>query len=162
MNELTPEQSIKAQLVVLAEYLQTTLSEPQVRLYAAELMDLGPDGLARAIAALKADETIWPGRFPLPAKIRSYLMGEVNTLVSESLARIMKCHEPRDIYALPPLEREVAEEYGIKSITERAVGDTGTVYAQLRDALRAKYARKIASHKIKLVNGGKKETPLLD
>ena len=151
MTDLTPEQDIKAQLVVLSLYLQCPpLQDAQIRLYAQELEDLGPDGLRQAIVALKADETLYAGRFPLPAKIRSYLHGDINTLVSTGLARIMAATTAHEIYRLPREEYEVVQTYGIKAVLERSHGDTATIYAQLRDALRVRYMRRAAEARLGL------------
>lgn len=137
---MTPEQEIKAQLIVLSEYLQChTLSDAQVRLYATELADLGPEGVRAAISALKADESVWPGRFPLPAKLRSYILGTIDNRVSESLRRILS-HNGREPI-LSRLEHRVAADYGWKTIFDRNTTSTPTISAQLRDLLRAAHQR---------------------
>ncbi len=138
---MTPEQNIKAQLVVLAEYLQTTLTDPQVKLYADELAEIGPEGLARAIVALKGDEALWPGKFPLPAKIRSYLFGDLNNQVLKGVTAILAADTAEQIHRLGRPEWEVANAYGIRAILQRDSSVTGTLFAQLREALKARYIK---------------------
>lgn len=158
---MTEEQNIKAQLVMLAEYLQTSITDAQVALYARELEDLGEGGLLRAIVALKGDETLWPGRFPLPAKIRSYVVGDVNNTVTVGVAAIMKAESQAELLKLGRFEWEVAQSYGIKSILERDAAHSPTIYAQLRDALRAKYLHKATTKRIELIDPSK-TPPLLE
>lgn len=142
MDKVDPElQNIKVQLVVLAEYLQCDgLTDAQVVLYARELYDLGPEGVSKAIEALKADPSVWSGRFPLPAKLRSYLTGDINELVAQSVSRIMACSTVAEIYKLPKIDYDAARDYGITTIVFREIGDAPTMFAQLRDLLKARYS----------------------
>lgn len=148
---MTPEQEIKIELVVLAEYLQCGgLSDAQVRLYADELSDLGPANLRRAISALKADTELWPGRFPLPAKLRSYVEGDIKYLASDGASRILACHSYDEVRALAPYLQEVAKEYSIQAIIDRNSDQTSTIFAQLRDLLKAKMGLQITERRIGL------------
>lgn len=134
-------QQIKAQLVILAHYLQCQpLSDEQVLLYARELEDIGPEGLARAISALKADDSVWSGRFPLPAKIRSYLHGSVEDRAARSATKILALSSVGEAYAtLSREELAAAKKYGLSAIVDRSTNQTPTIYAQLRDLLQADY-----------------------
>lgn len=136
---MTNDQKIKAELVILSEYLQCTITDAQLRLYAIELADLGPEGVRAAISALKADESVWAGRFPLPAKLRSYLEGTIDDQVSESVRRIL-AHNGREPI-LSRIEHRVATDYGWKTIYDRNTSSTPTIAAQLRDLLRAAVQR---------------------
>lgn len=143
-------QQIKAQLVILSEYLQTTLSEPQILLYAKELEDIGPQGLARAISALKADTALWPGRFPLPAKIKAYLLGDLDSRVALSMRRIMAVNTAAEAYELPRIEYATMKTYGLNAILERSSYTTATIYAQLRDLLRVAHSDHLREERLGL------------
>jgi hypothetical protein len=137
---MTNEQAIKAQLVLLAFYLQTTIPDELLLLYARDLNDIGPEGLAQAIEALKRDESVWTGRFPLPAKIRSYLTGTIEDRAALSARKILDVTDYAHARAtLSNIEYSVASEYGLQSIFERGPTQTPTIYAQLRDLLKATY-----------------------
>lgn len=147
MDLLDKKQQVKLMLVTLAEYLQTSLSDVQVKLYADDLMDIGPEGLAKAIACLKADETVWSGRFPLPAKLKSYVHGSAYGRAVESARRILSCRDVRDATTmLSKLEFDVAKGYGLMSITERSYESTSTIFAQLRELLLAAYEQQKINH----------------
>jgi hypothetical protein len=135
-ESLTDLQKIKGMLVVLAEYLQTQISDAQVRLYAEELEDIGPSGLAAAISSLKADPSVWSGRFPLPAKLRSYAYGDIERTVTEYLDMIMACDSQQQLYSLPGPALAAAKSYGFVAILERNSYSTPTIYAQLRESLK--------------------------
>lgn len=139
---MSPEQAIKAHLALLAVYLRAELPDAVLLLYARDLSDLGADGLAQAIEALKRDESVWSGRFPLPAKLRSYLTGTLEDQAMISARKIMDVSGYADARVnLSTMEYCVASEYGLQSIFERNPTQTPTIFAQLRDLLRATYAK---------------------
>ncbi len=138
-NTISFEQEVKLQLILLAEYLQVKdgLSDAQIKMYAAELLPLGSQGLTRAIACLKEDPEVWAGRMPLPAKLKQYVQGDANILASDWAREIMSMESERHAYhALSPVKLKVAQEYGLKAIVERMPSQSPTIFAQLRDSLR--------------------------
>lgn len=135
---------IKAMLVMLSEFLQTTLSDDQIRLYAHDLQDIGPEGLATAIKRLRADPSVWAGRFPLPAKLKSYLSGTAEDRAIESANKIMACTSYSEAYrTLSPTEILVMKAYGMQGVIERNPANTTTVFAQLRELMRTAYTKEI-------------------
>lgn len=62
-------------LVAIAEYYQCSLSDTQLRLYYDDLQDLGANDLLKAFSTMRGTNQVFPGRFPLPAKIREYAQG---------------------------------------------------------------------------------------
>jgi hypothetical protein len=139
-----PEQIIKTQIVMLAEYLQTKLTDDQVRLYARDLSDIGPEGMATAIRRLRADPALWAGKFPLPSKIRSYLLGDIDDRAVESASRILDCYSWMEAKEkLNPTEYAVMKKYGVRAVTDRFNTDTKTIFAQLRDLMKAAYGKEI-------------------
>lgn len=139
MPEITFEQEVKLQLVLLAEYLQVKdgLSDDQIKMYASDLMELGSEGLARAITCLKADPEVWAGRMPLPAKLKQYVYGDANMLASDWAREIMSMESERHAYhSLSLMKLKVAQEYGLRAIVDRLPAQSPTIFAQLRDSLR--------------------------
>lgn len=141
---MIPEQAIKAQLALLSVFLQAPIPDAVLLLYARDLHDLGSEGLATAIEALKRDETLWTGKFPLPARIRAYLTGTIEERSALSARRILDIGRDAQGYCtakntLSALEFSVACEYGLQAIMDRSPGQTPTIYAQLRDLMRATY-----------------------
>lgn len=134
------DKEIKLLLAGLSLFLQAPLSDEQILLYAREFQDIGPLGLAEAITRLKADPGLYPGKFPLPAKIKSYLVEALEDEASRSARRIMSCANAREAYEkLTQVEIRIAKEYGLTSIIDRSAHATPTIYAQLRDALKEAY-----------------------
>lgn len=130
--------TIKAQLALLAGYLNLKLPDELLLLYAADLEDLGPQGVSMAIDALKRDESLWPGRFPLPAKIRSYLTGSVEDRAVMSAKKILSIGSYAEAKEkLSNLEHLVFYEYGPRAIMDRDVSQTPAMFAQLREMMRA-------------------------
>lgn len=152
---ITKDQAIKLQLIALAEYLQTSLPDHLIQAYAGELSDLEPDVLAKAIKRLKADPEPYPGKFPLPGKIRSYAEGTVESMAVESARRILNMSSQKEAYeTLTPVEFLVAKQYGLNSIIDRLAGTTPTIFAQLRDSLRVEYQKRTdASRRLQLPGG---------
>lgn len=121
---LTPEQMIKIHLVALAEFLQCTLSDHQLLLYARELA-IDPDQLALAIALLKQDADVWPGRFPLPAKIKSYLTGDLEDQANSMVVNIMLAVDDGESSSWAKLtseEKEVVKVYGWVNLSNMMIG----------------------------------------
>lgn len=142
LDGLTPEQNKKAQLALLSFYLQTPpLPDELLLLYASDLSDLSPSELAFAIEALKRDESVWTGRFPLPGKIRSYLHGSTEERAIVSARKIMDVRgyqHARD--TLSSEEYKVASQYGLQAIFEREPSKTSMIFAHIRDILKSTYA----------------------
>lgn len=138
--KLSFEQEVKLQLVLLAEYLQCKeLSDVQIKMYAAELVCLGPLGLSRSIALLKEDPEVWAGRMPLPAKLKAYLRGDVNVLASEAARLILSMNTVQQAHEhLPPFELSIAKDYGINAIVNRTSEQSSIIFAQVRDAAKAR------------------------
>lgn len=136
---ITFEQEVKLQLVALAEYLQCKpLSDLQVKLYAKDLIPLGAEGLHRAIALLKEDPEVWAGRMPLPAKLKQYAHGDLNSIAIVSAGRIMALTSVREAYEkLLHWELGIAKEYGLSAIVSRLAEQSPTIFAQLRESIKA-------------------------
>lgn len=136
------DQTIKIHLVALAEYLQCSLSDAQVLMYAKEL-DMDVDQLAYAIALLKQDKDVWPGRFPLPGKIKSYLTtdaeDQANTMVINILSAI---DEGRHWSSLSPQEKEVVKVYGWVNLTNMMVGQRPNYITNMRSIAKTVMANK--------------------
>lgn len=133
---------IKLLLVALAEYLQTTLSAAQIKLYAHDLSDLGPEGVTHAISLLMADPEVWSGRFPLPAKIRSYLEADVKTRAVEATTRVMAVSSVSSAFKeLTKFELGVAGQYGLETIVNRQSASSPTIFAHLRDMFLMEYIK---------------------
>ena len=167
MNTGQKMASMKMQLVALAEFMQTTLTDAQILLYSHDLFDMGPFDLAKAIAILKRDPDLWSGRFPLPGKLRAYLSGTAEQRAIDSARRIMECSKPAEIYALQDHEKTVALAYGVDGIVSRHAGSSPTIFAQLRDMLKSIYIdsdreETLAAIEDKNVRTPIEETPVLE
>jgi len=129
---MTKEQAIKMQLVALAEYLQCELTDPQVKMYAAEL-DMDPKQLALAISILKEDPDIWAGRFPLPGKIKSYLGGDLEHKANVMIMNIFKAVDDNTKRSeLTADEKKVVEAYGWNNINNMLVGQRPMYFTNMR------------------------------
>ena len=133
--------AVKKLIVGLAEYLQTTVTEAQLLLYANEFQDIGAAGLGEAIIRLKQDPDIWPGKFPLPAKVKSYLRPPIDSEAKKTVALIFECvqkygntkqQEAKDY--MGEFAWSVCKQYGgFGNICNMETHHKPTVYAQLRD-----------------------------
>lgn len=101
--DMNNQVNIKLQLLALSEYMQTTLTDAQVKLYARDLESFGPELLCKAIALLKEDPDLFGGRFPLPAKIRAYIEGDRESRANKITEEIMQAIRKHGVY-----DRQVA------------------------------------------------------
>lgn len=129
----TEEQQLKLHLVALAEYLQTSLTDAQIKLYSKELLPLGVDSLVLAIHLLKQDTDVWSGRFPLPAKIRSYVQGDLenraNRIVMDVLAAV---DDGKQISTLSGEARALARLYGWVNLQNMNIGQRPNYISNMR------------------------------
>jgi len=135
------EKEIKKLIVGLSEYLQVVLSVDQIKLYAKEFEVIGPEGLGEAIRRLKADPDVWPGRFPLPAKIISYLYPPIDSeakkcvaIIFESIQMFGSNNQAKAKMHMGSLAWEVCKQYGgFGNLCNMETHQKPTIYAQLRD-----------------------------
>jgi hypothetical protein len=150
---MTGDQAIKIHLVALAEYLQCTLSDAQVLMYAREL-DIDPDQLALAIALLKQDADVWPGRFPLPGKIKSYLRTDAEDQANTMVINILKAADDgsHDAYTrLSPQEKEVIKVYGWVNLANMMIGQRPNYITNMRSIAKTIITNNEAPERIALV-----------
>lgn len=132
---------IKKLLIGLAEYLQAQITVDQLVLYSKEFESIGSEGLGRAIVLLKNDPDIYPGKLPLPAKIKSYLVASISSDAKEIVSVIFKT---MDLYsntqqlkareAMGETAWEVCKSYGgYSSLYRMETSNKHIIYAQLRD-----------------------------
>lgn len=145
---------VKLYLVALAEYLQVSLTDDQVIMYANEFND--PDYLAQAILRLKADPDIWPGKFPLPAKIKSYMVPdaksdakEIAVLIMESVNKFGKQRQKEAKEYMGLLAWEVCHRYSsFSSLCDMTYSDKQIIFAQLRDVAENTLSRRAKGFEI--------------
>jgi hypothetical protein len=87
MNDL---QKIKMLIVGLAEYLQLTLSQEQVVMYANELERDGVEFVGRAIQSIQKHPHNFYGKFPLPSQLREIAKGNDEDFALEASLKIIK------------------------------------------------------------------------
>lgn len=141
---------VKMLIVGLSEYLQVTLTPDQIKLYANEFRDEGPEGLGLAISRLKRDPDLWPGRFPLPAKIKSYLTPssesdaqEIVALIFESIQLYGKTNQREAKAHMGELAWEICKSYGsFSNLCDMDSHQKPTIFAQLRDLAENKIRRR--------------------
>lgn len=138
------EKAIKVQLVALAEYMQTSLTDAQVKLYYAEMREIRPEVLAMAISALKQDSELWSGRFPLPAKIKSYIHGSVDDLSTRIVMNIFRAVDTyapskvREAYEiLSSDEKQVLKTFGWSNLCNMMVGQRTFYFTQMKSVARS-------------------------
>jgi len=138
---LENEKEIKRIIVGLSEYLQVTLSPEQIKMYAKDLLDIGPEGLGEAIRRLKNDPDVWPGRFPLPGKLKGYLVPPIDSEAKKVVALIFECvqkygstNQAEAKEFMGSVAWEVCKQYGgYGNICNMETHHKPTIYAQLRD-----------------------------
>jgi hypothetical protein len=141
---------IKRLIVGLCEYLQVTLTIDQIKLYANEFKEVGPQGLGLAISRLKRDPDLWPGKFPLPARIKSYLVPnsesdakEIVSLIFESIQLFGKTKQREAKEYMGDLAWEICKSYGsFSSLCDMDYHQKPTIFAQLRDLAENKIRRR--------------------
>lgn len=82
-------QMIKELLVVMAEYLQTELTDAQLILYSEELSGDGAEFVKKAFAAIRKSPTTFYGKFPLPSQLRAIANGNDEDYALESSLKII-------------------------------------------------------------------------
>lgn len=136
MREEKNETDIKIMLNRLAEFLQTKLSDDQIKMYAKELSCVDKEQLGYAISKLINDPELYPGKFPLPAKIKQYIHGSIADRAVLSANKILSISSWADAKdRLNDIEFHVAKRYGISVIVNRTHGSTSVLYAQIRDLM---------------------------
>jgi len=133
------QKEIARLLIGLAEYLQTTMSKEQLKLYTMEFDS--PEYLGACIMALKQDPDLRPGTMPLPAKIKAALEVPLDEQAYALVRRIFEAakrygyYQPGDAKKfMGPLGWSVVQAYGgWQQVCMIETKGMGTAFAQLRD-----------------------------
>lgn len=130
--------------------MQCSLSDAQVLMYAKEL-EMDPDQLAFAIALLKQDPEVWPGRFPLPGKIKSYLTSDTEDRANTMVMNVLKAADRGTHNAYSDLtddEKEIINVYGWSNLSNMMSGQRPNYITNMRSIAKTIIKNKKESLKI--------------
>lgn len=129
-NEPSREETMGLLLTAIAEYYQCTLSIEQLRMYTRDLDDLGPEGIERAFSAMRRTNQIFPGKFPLPGKIREFLYAtdeegalEVVRSIQTAMRRYGRYDPKGAAEFIGPTGWHIVESYGWEMLCNMSTDD---------------------------------------
>jgi len=142
-NDPTREETMGLLLTAIAEYYQCNLSIEQLRMYTRDLDDLGPEGIERAFSAMRGTNQVFPGKFPLPGKIREFLyatdeekaLGVVRSI--QTAMRRYGRYDPKGAAEfMGPVAWYIVESYGWEMLCNMSADDMSYRIGDIQRAAR--------------------------